>query len=492
MSKSEKIVSGLAWTFSSHVLQLVLGLIVSIILARLMVPSEFGLIGMISVFVAVGEVLMDGGMSASLVREANPNNRDYSTVFYMNLGMSCILYLILFLSAPWIAGFFHQPVLTPIVRVYMLSIVILSFSSIQVTKLNKDLNFKAITLSYLPSLGLSGIIGITMAYRGYGVWSIVAMHLSKAAFYSAFLWIRSGWKPSFILDKDILKRHFGFGYKLLLSAILDRIYQNVYNLVIGRFFSPVEVGYYTRSSTLVQVPVQAVGEPLHTVTFPVLSSMQHDDARLQMSYKKLMQQSLFLIVPVLSMMILVAIPLFRVMLTEKWLPAVPYFRILCLASMLATVNAFNLNVLLVKGRSDLYLKLSIVEKVFITAGVLSSFKLGIYALLYFQVASSVIMFLINSSVAGKMIAYSGWQQVLDVYHIFLIGLVSAGLTWTLNHYWVVQQPNRIEDLLRIVVLCLCYTGSFLGICFTCKVQEMYDFNDLIIKKIRDRYILNHA
>jgi O-antigen/teichoic acid export membrane protein len=483
MSRIDKIVSGLAWSFGSQFSQVAINLIVSIVLARVMMPAEFGLIGMIAVFVAVGESLMGGGMAHSLIRTENPDEEDYSTVFFMNLGVSILLYGLLFLTAPLIARFFHQPILTPVVRVYTICIIVFAFSGVQSTKLVKEMNFKLVTFCQLPSLIISGIIGIVMAYRGDGVWSLVAMHLSRAILYALLTWFSSDWSPKFVFSKVKLRTHFNFGYKLLLSNILDRIYQNVYNLVIGRFFSATQVGYYTRASTLVQVPVQGVAEPLNAVTYPALATMQNDNTRLQVSYKKLIQQSLFLVVPILTMMIITAEPLFRVLLTDKWLPAVPYFRILCVAGMLNTVNGYNLNILLVKGRSDLFLKLQIVEKVFITIGVLTTSYFGMYGLLYFQLASTVVMFLINSSVGGKLINYSGKDQVLDIYHIFPVALLAGAAGYVLNAFMLGQSIGRWEDIIRIGAVCTCFTVFFLGLCVVWKLQEIRDFKELIINRL---------
>jgi teichuronic acid exporter len=492
MSRVDKIVSGLAWTFGSHIAQLIIGLVVSIILARVMQPSEFGLVGMISVFIVVGEVLMNGGFTNSLIRTKDPDEADYATVYYMNLGISLGLYIIIFIAAPWIAVFFHQPILVSMVRIYMLVVIIFAFSTVQANRLAKALNFRAIALCQVPALLISSVLGITMACLGCGVWSLIAMYLCRAVLFTIIIWWRSKWVPTFTFSKAKMKAHFSFGYKIMLSQTLDRIYQNIYNLVIGHFFLPDMVGYYTRSSTLVQVPVQAIGDPLSYATFPVLASMQDDNARLQVSYKKLMQQSLFLVVPILTMMILIAEPLFRLLLTDKWLPAVPYFRILCLAGMLSSVNAYNLNILEVKGRSDLFLKLNIFEKILITVGVLISVHSGIYILMYFQVAASVVIFLVNSSVGGKLINYSGWNQVLDVYHIFLITLVAGACTWVLAHYWKDQEGGRWSDFYRMLSLCAFFLVLYLSICITTRMQELQDFKHLVLRRLLAKYFTNQT
>jgi teichuronic acid exporter len=492
MSRLDKIITGLAWTFGSHVAQLGIGLVVSIVLARVMKPSEFGLVGMISIFIAVGEVIMNGGLTSSLVRTKDPDDSDYSTVFYMTICISIVLYIIIFFAAPWIADFFHQAILISMVRVYMFCVIIFAFSAVQATRMSKMLDFRSLVFCQLPALLISCVLGIVMAYRGFGVWSLIAMYMCRAVIYSILLWRKSTWRPAFVFDKEKLKIHFRFGYKILLSTTLDRIYQNIYNLVIGHFFLPEVVGYYSRSSSLVQVPVQAIGDPLNYATLPVLSSMQDDDQRLRQSYKKLIQQSLFLVVPVLTLMILVAEPLFRLLLTDKWLPAVPYFRILCLAGMFSTVNSYNTNILLVKGRSDLFLKLSIFEKALITIGVLISVHNGIHVLLYFQVVVSIVLFLVNSSVGGKLINYSGYLQLLDVYHIFLISMLAGAGTWALGYYWSAHDAGQLADLARILVLGSSFLVFFLSLCVVLNVQELQDFRVLVLKRLWTKYSASEA
>lgn len=488
MSKLDKIISGFAWFFSFNVFQAVVNLLVSVVLARLMLPSEFGLVAEVTIFSAVGEVLLNGGMTNSLIRTENPDRADYSTVFFINLAVSLFLYGLLFFSAPFIAGFFHQPILTPVVRVYMLCLLAFAFSAVQSTRLVRAMRFKLLTMIHLPSLIASGIVGIVLAYMGWGVWSLVYMYLTRHFLFALQLWIRSGWTPTWTIDRVKLKHHFSFGYKLLLSTVLDRVYQNIYAVVIGRVFLPLQVGYYSRAYTLVQVPVQGVSDPLAAVTYPALSTMQNDNARLQASYRKLIQQTLFVIVPVLTMLIVTAEPLFRVLMTDKWLPAVPYFRILCVAGMLNTVNGYNLNILLVKGRSDLYLRLSVIEKALITVGVLSSFSFGIYTLLYFQLASSIVMFLINSSVGGRLIDYSGQRQVGDVYNIFLVALLSGAAAWVLNVYLSGQLIGRWEDMARIGLVGGCFALLFLAICRALKVQAAVDMKELIIKRLLIKHV----
>ena len=488
MSIRRKAISGFFWTFCQQFVTVFFNFLVSVILARLLLPAEFGLIGMISVFIAVGEALMNGGLANSLIRTENPDQLDYSTVFYANLVVSIGIYFAVFLAAPFIAAFFKHPVLVGLLRVYMLCVILYAFSAVPATRLTKELNFKRLLVYHLPSLVLGGATGVVMAYLGFGVWSLVWMNVIQAFLYSAQLWYLSRWLPSPVFDRHRLKKHFGFGSRLVLTAILDRIYSNVYNLVIGRFYSAALLGYYTRANTLVQIPSGNLFEAINKVSYPAFAAIQNEQGRLLEAYKKMMHQVLFIIAPVLAMMALTAEPLFRLLLTDKWLPAVPYFRILCVAAVLNTVNGYNLTILLVKGRSDLYLRLNVIEKVFISVGILASVRLGIYGLLYFQVASSVVIYLINGYTSGKLIEYPVVPQLVNLLHIFLIAFVAALPTWYLDSRSVFGG----NDLGRIVLMCAFYLLIYLGSFILFKGREIRDFYELFLRRYTEKYLFNGA
>ena len=405
MSLAKKTISGFLWTFGQQVSVQFINFIETIFLARLLLPSEFGLIGMLAIFIAIGNTLIDGGLTSSLIRTENADEKDYSTVFFINLMGSIVIYFILFFTAPFIASFYKQPILTALIRVYTLTFIIRAFSSVQMTKLTKELNFKLQMTIQIPSEILGSALGIILAWSGFGVWSLVWMNVFQATIYSIQLWIRIGWRPEFLFNKELFKHHFGFGYKLTLSGLIDTIYQNLYTLIIGKFFSAAQVGYYTYSMTLRQLPIQNVSGALNKVTYPIFSSIQNDDTRLKRAYKMLMQQVIFWIAPVMILLSIIAEPLFRFLLTEKWLPAVPYFQILCWAGILYPLQAYNLNILKVKGRSDLFLRLEIIKKAYAVIGVFCVIQFGIFALLYFLLAITLVSFVVNTWYSGKLINY---------------------------------------------------------------------------------------
>lgn len=480
MSLKQKTISGLFWTFGQQFGIQFINFVVSIVLARLLMPSDFGLIGMLSIFIALGSTLVDSGLTSSLIRTAEPDQRDYSTVFFINLIGSITIYAILFASAPYIATFYNQPILEDIVRVYTISFIINAFASVQGTKLTKEMNFKKQMTIHIPSIVCGGILGIYLAYNGYGVWSLVFMNLFQSSLSTIQLWVRSGWYPSFVFDEEKLKHHFKFGYKLTLSGILDTTFSNAYNLIIGKFFSAAQLGFYTRSQSLKDLPVKNISKALNKVTYPLFSSIQHDDVKLKAAYKKLMQQVLFWIAPTMICLGIMADPLFRFILGEKWLQAVPYFQILCAIGIMYPLNSYNLNILKVKGRSDLFLKLEIIKKIIITVGIACAIPFGIYGLLYFQLISSFIALFINSSYSGKMINYPILDQFKDVMPGISVAVLVGGITWVTNLYIFKDFINY--DIILIFALGMIYFSLYLGISLISKMPALIDFKQLVLKQ----------
>lgn len=442
-------------------------------MARLLLPEEFGLIGMISVFIAIGTSLMNSGLTQSLIRTENPDQEDYSTVFFFNLAGSIVVYFILFLTAPLIASFFSQPILVDIVRVYCFSFIITAFSAVQLTRLTKAMDFKTQMTVAIPSLIGSGILGIFLAYQGFGVWSLVWMSLFQAFLNTVQLWWRTGWRPSFIFNKEKFKFHFRFGYKLTLSGLLDTIFTNIYQIIIGKFFLASQVGFYTRANSLKQLPVSNISGALSKVTYPLFASIQNDNIRLKRVYKQIMQMVVFVIAPVLIIMGVLAEPLFRFLFTEKWLPAVPYFQILCLAGILYPVNSYNLNVLKVKGRSDLFLRLEVIKKILIVVIISFTIQFGIEGLIWGQLFTSIIVLFINTYYTGKFIQYNIVQQAKDILPIILLAAVAGACVYGLDY---IMRSNNYIDFVRLSI------GGTLGIAIfgaIAWVLKLEVFNNLI-------------
>lgn len=480
MSLAKRALTGLSWTFAQQFGTQFISFLASIVLARILLPEEFGLIGILAIFMSVGNVLINGGLTTSLIRTANPDQRDYSTVFFINLSGSIVVYVIVFFTAPFIAHFFRQPALIAITRVYTLAFIINAFSGVQLARLTKEMDFKTQLTIQLPSLIVSSILGIYLANSGYGVWSLVWMYLCQAFLSSLQLWFRTGWRPNFLFDREKFKGHFNFGYKLMLSGLIDALYNNAYNIIIGRIYPAAQLGYYTRAIGVRQLPVQNLATALNKVTFPVFASIQDDNERLKIAYKKIMQQVMLWVTPSLVVLAIVAEPLFSLLFTDKWLPAVPYFQILCIPGILYPLQAYNLNILNVKGRSDLFFKLELIKRAFITIGIISAIPFGIYGLLYFQIISSLFSYFVNSWYSGKMISYGVKDQLWDIMPILLLALITGIFVWFVDTE--ILQPSGCNDFGRASIGIIIYFIVYLSVGVILKFSPITDFKKLVLKR----------
>ncbi|OEY73971.1 lipopolysaccharide biosynthesis protein [Salegentibacter salarius] len=453
MSSRNRVFSGLVWTFSQQFGNLLIGFVVSLVLARILLPEEFGLIAMVVVLASFAEVLVDSGMTQSLIRSENLDKEDYSTVFYFNVLVSIILYLLFFLLAPLISSFYDEKSLIAITRVYCIVFIINAFSSVQQTRLTRRMDFKIQALISIPAKVVGGIIGIMLAYLGFGVWSLVWSYVSFSVVNTIQIWYYSKWIPSKIFNFTKLKKHLYFGYRLTISGVINKLFNNVYLIVIGKFFNPTVLGFYTRAETVNQLAVSSISGALNKVTFPYFAKIQNDRVKLKKVYKDLMKMVVFIVSPILIFAGVLAEPLFIVLFTEKWLPAVPFFQILCLTGILHPIHAYNLNILKVKGRSDLYLKIAIFKKILIVIGIIIGIQFGIYGLLYAQVILSFLFLLINGYYTKIFIDYGPLEQFKDISIFIFIAIIGGAVIYYLDSSFFKMRHN----IFRLI------TGSFIGV-----------------------------
>lgn len=427
MSLKAKTISGLLWTFGQQIGVQGINFIVQIFLARILAPEAFGLIAMLYVFTAIGNSLADGGMTSSLIRSKELDNRDYSTVFFINVIVSLLVYFVLFISSPLIATFYNQPELSLIIKVYCLVIVIQAFNAVQTTKLTKEMNFKLQMMMQIPATIVAGVCAIFLAKLGYGVWSLVWMHLINTLLFTLQHWIFTKWKPILVIDKAKLKYHFNFGYKLTLSGLVSTIYSNVYRIIIGKFYSTSQLGYYHQANSLSMFPVTNISRALNKVTYPLFSKLSDQPLKLLEAYKNVSKYVFWLICPIMVYLIVFAEPIFRLLLTDKWLPAVIYFQILCAAAVFYPHSLYSLNILAAKGRSDLHLKIEIYKKVFSLIGlVLFMYLYGIIGVIIASALSMFIHFIFNAYICGKLLNYSIIKQVLAFIPVLLLTISIVG------------------------------------------------------------------
>ncbi len=469
MSLKKRTLNGVLWTGIQQFSSQGISFFVSIILARLLLPEEFALLAMISIILALGQTLTDSGLTSSLIRTTDPDDEDFSTVFYFNVAVSVLLYLIAYLTAPFVAQFYNKPILIDLVRVLALNIIITSTYAVQRTRLTKRMDFKTQMLVGVPALIIGSGIGITLAYLDYGVWSLVFMRLIVSSVESVSFWIHSKWIPLWVFNLEKFKYHFSFGNRLALSGIIDTFFRNIYTIVIGKFFPAAQLGFYARANSLKQLPVNNLSAILAKVTFPMFSDIKDDFVRLKSVCKRVLQMTIFIIAPVLLIMAALATPLFELLFTDKWLPAVPYFRILCLSGLLYPIHAYNLNILNVLGRSDLFLRLEIIKKMLVLCMVLLTFKFGIYGLLYGAVANSVLSLFINGYYSGKFINYFMKEQLVDLLPTILIAFLVAAIVYFGDNSIFF---SGLSNLARTVI------GTFFGVTLYLGISKLLKLDSL--------------
>ncbi|MCK4662720.1 MAG: lipopolysaccharide biosynthesis protein [Bacteroidales bacterium] len=470
----QETAKGFIWSavdrFSVQGLQFLMGLV----LARLLLPSDYGLVGMLAIFLAISQTFVDSGFSSALIQKKDRTETDYSTTFLFNIGVGLFFYLILFFTAPLIANFYNSPELTSLTKVIGINVFITSLAVVQRAKLTIKLDFKTQAKASFTSVFIGGCVGITMAYKGYGVWALVVQSLLQNGLNTLFLWLLSKWMPKAVFSKSSFKELFSFGSKLLGAGLLDTIYRNIYLIIIGKIFSARELGFYTRAQQFQKMPSQNITGIISRVTFPVFSSIQDDDEKLIKAYRSFIRLSVFIVFPLMIGLAVVAEPLIRLILTEKWMPTVPLLQLLCIAGMLYPVHAINLNILNVKGRSDLFLKLEIIKKVIITIAILITFSFGVKAMVIGQIFTSFIAFFINTHYSRKMINYGAWKQIKDMLPTTLISLLMALVIWMAM---LIPDKDALKLLIGIVVGIIIY--------LTCaKIGNFNEFNEIIglIKK----------
>lgn len=420
MTLKKAATSGLIWTFLDTAVSRGVGLVASVILARILVPEDFGLMGMIYIVTSVSATLVDGGLTASLIRTKDISSIDYSTIFFTNVIVSLFLYGIAYISAPFISEFYDEPILINILRLYGLIFVINSFSAVQISRFSKNMEFRKLMLYNIPGIVTGSIIGVIMAYNNYGVWSIIVMQLSTQSLLSIVLWVMSDWKPKFEFSIEKLKIHYNFGYKLMFSGLLNSGFDNIYNIVIGKFFSTSLLGQFERARSYNNYPVTILTTMVGKVTYPLLSNIQDEKERLIYVYKKILRFAFFVSAPLMLTLSAIGKPLFLLVLGDKWETAAVFFQILCFAGLLYPIHAFNLSLLKVLGRSDLFLKLEIIKKIIIVVFVVITFQYGVYGLVWSSLFSSVGALFVNTYYTQKLIQYSIWDQFKDLRITILI------------------------------------------------------------------------
>ncbi|EMR11904.1 capsular polysaccharide repeat unit transporter [Methylophaga lonarensis MPL] len=422
-SLAQKTLTGVIWNLLQQFASRGITVLVTLMLAYFLAPEDFGLVAMMAVFLAIGNSLMDSGFRQALIRMKEAKPIDFNTGFFANLLLGLLAYVLLFASAPLIAEFYAQPQLVELIRITAMTVIINAFQVGHVAKLSREMNFKAQFKAVLPASALSAVVAMTMAYFGFGVWALVGQMLASAFFITLFLSLQCHWKPGREVSLESLSSMYNFGYKLFLAGLLDIVFRNLYVIVIAKLFTASHAGLYYFADRIREIVIYQLVTSIQQVTFPALASFQDDNDRLKDGYRNVILVTTFVLFPVIILMAVMAEPLFHLLLHEKWWPAATYLELMCMASLLIPLHAINLNILQVKGRSDLSLLVELTKKLLQTIILVFSINFGIIGILYGQIISSSISFLINGYFSKRLIGYSILNQVKDFMPNMILSLV---------------------------------------------------------------------
>lgn len=473
-----KTVKGASWSFLDNIANQGITFLVGLLLARMLTPEEYGLIGIIAIFIAVFNTIVDSGFSNALIRKNDANDTDYSTGFFTNLVFSVFLFGVLFITAPLIATFFREPQLVSLLRVMGSIIIINAFAIIQRTLLVKKVDFKTQTFVSLISSISSGVIGIGMAYRGYGVWSLVGQLVSRQLLNTIFLWIFNKWFPKLVFSITSFKEMWTFGWKLLVSSLIDTVWREIYQVVIGKCYSSATLGQYTRAKQFSDICSTNLTSVIQRVSYPVLSSIQDDKIRLKLAYQKVIKTTMFITFVLMLGMAACAKTLIICLIGEQWIECIPMLQIVCLIGMLYPLHAINLNMLQVQGRTDLFLKLEIIKKCIAIVPLILGVFIGIYWMLFSSLVTSVISYYLNAYYSGPFLDYSIKEQVKDILPSLGISLVVTVPVYLVS--FVIVNPF-------LLLLLQIFIGAIIAIC-TCEVKKFEEY--LEIKRIMHSFFSN--
>ncbi|MFH6943218.1 lipopolysaccharide biosynthesis protein [Flavobacterium sp. FlaQc-50] len=448
--------------------------IASIILARILVPEDFGLIGMLTIFIALSQTFIESGLNIGLIQRQDRKEVDFSTLFVFNLAVSSFFYLLLFLSAPFIASFFEQPQLTNLARMLSLSLLINAFAIVQRTKLTIAVDFKSIAKSNVIGMLSGGVCGVLAAINGYEVWSLVVQILVGSFASSVSLWFFSNWVPSIAFSRKSFKSLFGYGSKLLAAGLYAQILNNVYTICLGKFYSTISLGYYTRAKSFADIAAGTITSILQQATFPILAIVQHDKEKLVSIYSRMIRMSAFVIIPLMTLIALLAKPIVVIVLTEKWISLIPLLQWIVFSRVFLPMSAINLNLLKAIGRSDLFLKVDLSKLPFTVLAMIITIPLGVKAIVIGHVVTSALFFVFNAYLPGKLYGYGAIRQIKDTLPYIVATIGMSILVYSMIYF--------IENLvLQLFLGAILGPITYLFICWLLKLEELKEVWELFLK-----------
>lgn len=428
-SLRQQAINGMAWSAVGKIFSQLVQFVIGIIIARILVPSDYGIIGMLGIFIALANTLINSGFGSALIQKQDRTDVDLCTAFWFNVVIGISIYLLLYFSAPFIADFYNVPLLCPVTRVYTTSLLFNSLCIVQYAIYNIRLDFKTPALINFFNTIITGVLGILLAYRGYGVWALVIQSLFSNFFNGLLLWYFAKWRPKLIFSYNSFKQLFSFGSRLLVSSSINTIYSNLYTIIIGKVLKPSDVGFYTQGKSYALLPVNTIQSILLQVNYPILAKLQNDRDRLISAYNKLLNIPLFILYPLLWGLIALGDPLISLLVGEKWLPCVPILQILCLGFMFTPLTHINLNLLYVKGRTDLVLKLELMKKPIGFSIVLVTMNYGLIWMVIGQALYEFIAFSFNCFYTGKLLNFGFIKQISCIFPIMARSMIMGAVVY---------------------------------------------------------------
>jgi O-antigen/teichoic acid export membrane protein len=481
MSLAKKTTVGIIWNFAEMMSKRGISIVITLLLARFLAPDDYGLIAMMSVFTAVATEAMESGFRQALIRKSDAKQVDFNTAFYTNIILAILAYLALFASAPLISTFYGEPRLTLLIRVVGITILISSLQVVQSSILTRELKFKAQLQVTIPATIISGIIAVIMAYHGFGVWALIAQMVVSSILITFSIWSLKLWRPTREVSRESFNEMYSFGSKIFLSNLLGIVFENLYVIVIAKIFTTAVAGHYFFAKKIRDMTLTQFVKTIQVVTYPALATLQNDDVALKSGYRKIIRVTTYLVFPGMGFLAALAEPFFVLMLNIKWIPAVPYLQLLCIGGLMYPLHSINMNILQIKGRSDLLLYLEVFKKIFTVIILLTTVKYGVIAILVGQVIASFLSYIPNSYFSGKMINYPSSEQMSDfVPSLILSGTISIAIYFAVS---TLVLPAYIELLLFGALAVIVYIGAS----YILKVEAIYIIYHLIKGTLKKRH-----
>lgn len=474
MAQANSTTKGVLWSAVDRFGVVLLQFVINLVLARLLTPNDFGMVGMILIFVVVSQTLIDGGFASALIQKLNPSQTDYSTIFWWNIAFSAILYSIIYIFAPNIATFFHIPELSPLLRVIGVVIIINSFALVQKTKLRKSLSFKKIAITDIVSYTGAALIAFYLAHKGYGAWSLVAMQISNALFGALIFWCTSKWSPSWEFSFSSLKSLFSYGGYLLIANMMQDVCTHIQGVVIGRRFSAANTGLYTQAKKMDEVASMTIPAVFCQVLFPVYSEHQNNLSQLCELLRKNTRLIAFIVFPLMMLLIIVAEPIFNLLYGEKWLEAVPYFQILCIGGFCSAVYNLNYYAVAAVGKSKALFYWGCYKWGMLIVLLLVGASFNMTAVLFAMVISNINIYLTNALLAQHYIKYDLSTQIKDVTPTFVCTLATGVVVYLITLY----------TSLHWIIISTLFVVLYLAICYLFKIQAIVESKDIVTLFIR--------